>query len=136
MLKKGHDAGRLYRKTTSRPLGVSLARNIKGRTMKLKLKPLETQIVVVTGATSGIGLVTARMAARRGARLVLAARSEDALGELAEEINGAGGQAVYVVANVADEAHVRGIGTKAVERFGGLDTWVSNPNIGLWTLTR
>ena len=55
--------------------------------MKLELKALEAQTVVITGASSGIGLVTARKAAAKGARLVLASRSEAALRNLADEIN-------------------------------------------------
>jgi len=50
------------------------------------LKPLDRQIIVTTGATSGIGFATARTAANAGAHLVLAARSEQALGQLVEEI--------------------------------------------------
>lgn len=52
-------------------------------------------IVVITGASSGIGLVTARAVAKRGAKLVLAARDEDALRQLVEEIRGNGGRAIY-----------------------------------------
>src|SRR4051812_22209343 len=97
-----------------------------GDEMNLQLKNLSAQVVVITGASSGIGLVTARMAARRGARLVLAARSEEALRQLAEEINSSGGEATYVVADVGSEEDVRRIGEKANERFGGFDTWVNN----------
>ena len=68
--------------------------------MAIKLKNLEDQVIVITGATSGIGLVTARVAADRGARLVLAARNEEALNKLADEINSSGGQAVPVRADV------------------------------------
>ena len=71
--------------------------------MGITLKPVEVQVIVITGATSGIGLVTARMAAKRGARLVLASRSEAALQKLAEEIREANGEATYVVADVGDE---------------------------------
>src|SRR5919201_662076 len=65
--------------------------------MEVKLKKLEDQVVVITGASSGIGLVTARKAAARGAKLVVAARAEEALRRLVEEINSKGGEAVYVV---------------------------------------
>ena len=58
----------------------------------MKLKKLKDQVMVITGASSGIGLVTARLAAGRGARLVLAARSENALRELTEELNRGGAQ--------------------------------------------
>ena len=64
--------------------------------MAVSLKKLNEQIMVITGASSGIGLVTARMAAKRGARLVLSARSEEELRELTEEIKANGGQAIAV----------------------------------------
>lgn len=100
--------------------------------MALMLKPLEVQVIVITGATSGIGLVTARMAAKRGARLVLAARSEGALQEIVEEIKSAGGEATYVIADVGDEADVLKIASAAKERFGGFDTWVNNAGVSIY----
>ncbi|MCO6430092.1 MAG: SDR family NAD(P)-dependent oxidoreductase [Deltaproteobacteria bacterium] len=63
--------------------------------MKVNLKPLKHQVIVITGATSGIGLVTSRMAARKGARLFLTARDEAGLRMLCEEINSDGGEADY-----------------------------------------
>lgn len=56
----------------------------------MRLKPLRKQSIVLTGATSGIGLVTARMLARRGADLMLVARNEEALKALATELQGKG----------------------------------------------
>ncbi len=100
--------------------------------MKLKLKKLQNQTVVITGASSGIGLTTARMAAERGAQLVLAARSEDALRELTNEITQGGGRAVFVVADVSQEADVRRIAETAVQHFGGFDTWVNNAATGMY----
>src|SRR3954449_8130678 len=94
--------------------------------MKIQLKKLSDQVIVLTGATSGIGLVTAREAAKRGARLVLAARNEDALRQLADEIRRGGGDAIHVVADVGKEDDVRGIADAAVRRFGAFDTWVNN----------
>ena len=89
------------------------------------LKPVEEQVVVITGASSGIGLTTARMAADRGAKLVLAARSEDELRELVDEIRRKGGDAEYVAADVTDRDDVRRIAETAVETYGGFDTWVN-----------
>lgn len=100
--------------------------------MSLLLKNLSAQVLVITGASSGIGLTTARMAARRGARLVLAARSEEALRQLTEEINSGGGEATYVVADVGSEEDVRRIEEKATERFGGFDTWVNNAGVSIY----
>jgi short-subunit dehydrogenase len=100
--------------------------------MKLKLKKLCEQVVVITGASSGIGLVTAREAARRGARLVVAARAEEALRRLVEEINSKGGEAVHVVADVGREEEVRAVAREAVGRFGGFDTWVNNAGVSIY----
>ena len=94
----------------------------------MKLKNISEQTIVITGATSGIGLTTARMAAEKGAKLVLVARNEDALHELTDEINSNGGdkQAVYVAADVADESALRQAAEIAKQNFGGFDTWVNN----------
>ncbi len=100
--------------------------------MSVSLKPLRDQVVVITGASSGIGLATARMAAQRGARLVVAARSRDALDTLIGEITEGGGRAVAVTANVAREEDVARIAATAMERFGGFDTWVNNAGIGMY----
>ncbi len=94
--------------------------------MRVKLKKLKDQVVVITGASSGIGLVTARLAAERGARLVLAARSEDALRELTEELHRGGARAVYVACDVSKQEDVREVARAAQETFGGFDTWVNN----------
>ena len=100
--------------------------------MKVKLKKLNKQVMVITGASSGIGLVTARMAAQRGARLVLVARSEKALKQLADEINQNGGEAIYLVTDVGDEQQVRRISETAIGRFGGFDTWVNNAGVSIY----
>lgn len=103
--------------------------------MKIRLKRLEDQVMVITGASSGIGLVTARMASKRGARLVLAARSEGSLGELAREIEGRGGKAVAVVADVANRDDVRKVAQAAEDTFGGFDTWVNNAGVSIYGKT-
>ena len=100
--------------------------------MTVKLKPLAEQVIVITGASSGIGLATARMAAARGARLVLAARSEGALSQLVDEIRAKGGEAVHVVADVAVVDDVKAIAKGAQDHFGGFDTWVNDAGIGLY----
>ncbi|MBC7928191.1 MAG: SDR family oxidoreductase [Bryobacteraceae bacterium] len=94
--------------------------------MKLHLKKLKDQVMVITGASSGIGLTTARMAAQRGARVVVAARNEDALRDFVEDVRDNGGQAHYVVADVESETDIRKIAQEAITQFGGFDTWVNN----------
>ncbi|QJX48804.1 SDR family oxidoreductase [Hymenobacter taeanensis] len=100
--------------------------------MKVKLKKLKNQTIVITGASSGIGLVTARMAAKKGAKLVLASRSEDALRQLTKEITQSGGQAVYVVADVSRQEDVQAIAKKAQQQFGGFDTWINNAGVSIY----
>ncbi|RTQ51466.1 SDR family NAD(P)-dependent oxidoreductase [Hymenobacter gummosus] len=100
--------------------------------MALKLKKLQDQVIVITGASSGIGLVTARMAAKKGAKVVLAARSEDALRQLTQEIKAAGGQAAYIVADMSQPDAARSIAQKAQSEFGGFDTWVNNAGVSIY----
>ena len=98
----------------------------------MKLKSLAEQVIVITGATSGIGLTTARMAAKRGAKLVLAARNEDALEKLTDEINSEGGEAIFVGADVGSEGDINKIAAEAVVKFGGFDTWVNNAGVSIY----
>ncbi len=100
--------------------------------MAVNLKKIKDQVIVITGASSGIGLATARMAADRGARLVLAARSKDALAQLTDEISQAGGKAVYAVADVGKIEDVSEIARAAQEHFGGFDTWINNAGTGMY----
>jgi short-subunit dehydrogenase len=100
--------------------------------MSVKLKPLSKQVIVITGASSGIGLTTAEMAADRGAAVVLSARSEEELTAAVARIRQRGGRAAHVVADVADEHAVRRIAMCAVEEFGGFDTWVNNAGVSIY----
>jgi len=100
--------------------------------MNLKLKALKDQVIVITGASSGIGLVTARMAAKRGARLVLNARNEEALRRVTKEINAEGGKAIHVAGDVGLPDDVQKIANEAIRRFGGFDTWVNNAGVSIY----
>jgi len=100
--------------------------------MTLRLKPLKDQVMVITGASSGIGLATARAAARRGARLVLASRSDEDLRQLVDEVRREGCHAVHVTADVGSEADVRRIAEIAHREFGGFDTWVNNAGVSIY----
>ena len=100
--------------------------------MNVKLKPLASQVIVITGASSGIGLTTARMAARRGAKLVAVARNDDALRQLVQELSQEGREAIYVAGDVASEEDMRHVAHAAVERFGRIDTWVNNAGVSIF----
>jgi short-subunit dehydrogenase len=100
--------------------------------MAVQLRKLDEQVVVITGATSGIGLTTTRKAAEAGARLVLAARNGDALSQLASELRRKGSQVVTVTADVGVPAEVENIGTTAMERFGRIDTWINNAGVSIF----
>jgi short-subunit dehydrogenase len=89
-------------------------------------KPLSEQVIVITGASSGIGLATAQEAARGGAKLILAARNEAALSEIVDGFRAGGTEAFYVVADVSVKADLLKIYNAAIEHFGGFDTWVNN----------
>jgi NAD(P)-dependent dehydrogenase (short-subunit alcohol dehydrogenase family) len=88
------------------------------------LKPVPDQVVVVMGASSGIGRATAARFAEEGARVVVAARGEAGLRSLVAEIGANGGQACAEVADVTDPAQMRRVAQRAVTEYGGLDTWV------------
>src|SRR5687768_14714064 len=100
--------------------------------MKHQLKKLEEQVVVITGASSGIGLATARMAAERGARLVLNSRDEIDLADAAASIQESGGSATVVVGDVADRATMDRIADAALRQFSRIDTWINNAGVSIY----
>lgn len=100
--------------------------------MKVHLKPLNEQVVVITGGSSGIGLATARMAAERGARVVLCSRDTVDLRRAVRAIQKEGGEAVAVVADVADLEAMQEVAEAAVREFGGLDTWINNAGVSIY----
>src|SRR5215207_9336049 len=97
--------------------------------MAPKLKKLSDQVIVITGASSGIGLATAEAAAKAGAKLVLAARSDQALADIAGRL---GKDVVAVSCDVSDRAQVENVARTAVDRFGRIDTWVNNAGLGIY----
>jgi NAD(P)-dependent dehydrogenase (short-subunit alcohol dehydrogenase family) len=93
--------------------------------MNMKLKPVSEQVVVVIGASSGIGRETALRFAERGSKVVVAARSEPGLKSLVKEIEASGGQSAYAVCDVTDFEQVRAVAETAVRTFGRIDTWIN-----------
>lgn len=100
--------------------------------MSLSLKPLDQQVIVLTGASSGIGLATAESAARQGAKLVLAARSRQTLDDIVQRINTNGGEAIAVACDVADRQQVQNVAAAAISSFGRIDTWVNNAGVSIY----
>lgn len=100
--------------------------------MAVDLKPLDQQVIVITGASSGIGLATALAAAEQGAKLVLAARAGQALDEICQRIKADGGQAIYVVADVGHREQVEHVAEAALQKFGRIDTWVNDAGVSIY----
>ncbi len=102
--------------------------------MAIKLKPLSEQVMVILGASSGIGRETALRAARQGARVVVASRNAAGLASLVDEITAAGGKAAYVTCDVTNEAQVHHVARDAAARFGWIDTWVNVAGVSVYAL--
>jgi short-subunit dehydrogenase len=90
------------------------------------------RIVVITGASSGIGRATALAFARDGAAVVLAARRTDKLEDAARACEAAGGEALVQTTDVTDEQQVEALGRAALERFGRIDVWFNNAGVGVF----
>lgn len=90
------------------------------------MSALANKVAIITGASSGIGLATARLFAREGAALILCARREPQLHAAVEEIRDAGGRAHAVPGDVANEEIAKLLVEQAIERFGGLDVAFNN----------
>lgn len=93
------------------------------------VKRLDDKVVVITGASSGIGRATALEFARQGAAVILAARRMAALHEVAEECVEAGGRAMVVPTDVTDRRAMQHLADRAIEAFGGIDIWVNNAGV-------
>ena len=90
---------------------------------------LANKVAIVTGASSGIGYATAKLFAQEGAAVVVAARRQAELDELADSIKAEGGVALALAGDVGDEAFAKALVDKAVSHFGGLDIAFNNAGI-------
>jgi NAD(P)-dependent dehydrogenase (short-subunit alcohol dehydrogenase family) len=95
-------------------------------------KPIDQQVIVITGASSGIGLATAQEAARRGAKVVIAARNGSDLERWAATIRREGGQAVAIPTDVANYVQVQRLVRDAISHFGRIDTFISAAAVSLY----
>ena len=100
--------------------------------MSVNLKPVSEQVIVITGASSGIGLATAYAAAKRGSRVVLASRNGPELERIVGSIRASGGTAMHVVADVSRREDLQRLADEAIKTFGGFDTWVNNAGLGIF----
>ncbi|MEC0304958.1 SDR family oxidoreductase [Terribacillus saccharophilus] len=95
---------------------------------------IKDKVVVITGASSGIGENAARYLAEQGAKVVIAARSEDKLQEIVEEISSKNGSAVYKVTDVTDEKNVDALIDFTIEKFGHVDTLINGAGQMLFSM--
>lgn len=100
--------------------------------MKKDANSLEEKVVVITGASSGIGRATALAVAAEGGTVVLASRQEKALEEVARLCKREGGQALVVPTDVTDERAMRMLARRAFETYGEVDVWVNNAAVSLF----
>ncbi len=103
----------------------------EGKVIFIKLKPLAQQVIVITGASSGIGRETALLAASRGATVVVVARGQDALTDLVAQIEATGGRAMAIICDVADSIAVEDVAKRAVAAFDRIDCWVNNAGVAI-----
>jgi NAD(P)-dependent dehydrogenase (short-subunit alcohol dehydrogenase family) len=101
--------------------------------MKPTLKPIDEQVIVIVGCSSGIGRQVARRFAERGAKLVVSTRDEAALADVLDDVSARGAaDAIAVTADVADPAQLQEVARRAVEAFGRIDTWYQGAAASLY----
>lgn len=97
--------------------------------MFYSMSNIQNKVVIITGASSGIGEATAKELAFKGAKLVLAARREDRLKKLQQDIQNTGGQAVYKVTDVTSNEQMEELAEVALNEFGKIDVLVNNAGV-------
>lgn len=100
--------------------------------METKKKRIADQVIVITGASSGIGLATARMAAKQGATVVLSSRNTKDLEEIVDDIKANDGKAMAVTANVTVFDDLKALRTETLQAYGRIDTWINNAGASIF----
>jgi short-subunit dehydrogenase len=100
--------------------------------MSVRQKQVKDQVIVITGASSGIGLATAKEAASRGARVVLNSRDPVDLARAVQEIREDGGEATMYVGDVADRSSMEGLADAAIVAYRRIDTWINNAGVSIY----
>jgi NADP-dependent 3-hydroxy acid dehydrogenase YdfG len=95
----------------------------------MMIENIKGKVVVITGASSGLGEATARLLSAEGATVVLAARREDRIKGLADELEAQGGKALAVATDVTDRQQVKALVDKAVETYGQIDVLINNAGV-------
>ena len=115
-----------------RPAGPTSHAILGKLNMRPRHKPLSEQVIVITGASSGIGLATARAAAARGAKVMLASRNGEALADIAHDIQERGGEAQFVVTDVTSRDDLETLAAETIRAYGGFDTWVNDAGLSIF----
>lgn len=89
----------------------------------------QSKVVVITGASSGIGEATARLLARQGNKIVLGARREEKLKKIVSEIKADGGDAIYCVTDVTKVSEQESLAQSAMDAYGRIDVWINNAGL-------
>jgi short-subunit dehydrogenase len=100
--------------------------------MSVRQKQVKDQVIVITGASSGIGLATAKEAASRGARVVLNSRDPVDLARAVQEIRDDGGDATMHVGDVADRSAMESLADTAIGAYRRIDTWINNAGVSIY----
>lgn len=100
--------------------------------MAVRQKQVKDQVIVITGASSGIGLATAKEAASRGARVVLNSRDPVDLARAVQEIREEGGDATMHIGDVADRSAMEGLADTAIGAYRRIDTWINNAGVSIY----
>ncbi|HXV17451.1 MAG TPA: SDR family oxidoreductase [Gemmatimonadaceae bacterium] len=100
--------------------------------MSVRQKQVKDQVIVITGASSGIGLATAKEAASRGARVVLNSRDPVDLARAVQEIREDGGDATMHVGDVADRSAMESLADTAIGAYRRIDTWINNAGVSIY----